>query len=245
MLCDGRHLDVCSRHSTDHDLPSLASHSRLLPLPPPAAAAADIFWVCATPVMVSVAKNFDAPIKLLFPRALEAAAAGACSALSCAVLSWRQGGAQREGGRSWGLPPLQRCLRQQGQARGRKPSHPPPLSLLQLRTTRRTARRSAAATTFTGGWGLASEWVGGWVLALAVAAPGTVTVLRDVLPSCRSPLASKLPPAACLTLPLCPCPPRSRCSTCAATTPSCWTPAWWRCVLCCVCAVCAVRARGV
>jgi len=29
---------------------------------------ADIFWVFATPVMVSVAKNFDAPIKLLFPR---------------------------------------------------------------------------------------------------------------------------------------------------------------------------------
>jgi minor histocompatibility antigen H13 len=29
----------------------------------------DIFWVFCTPVMVSVAKNFDAPIKLLFPRA--------------------------------------------------------------------------------------------------------------------------------------------------------------------------------
>ena len=29
---------------------------------------ADIFWVFATPVMVAVAKNFDAPIKLLFPR---------------------------------------------------------------------------------------------------------------------------------------------------------------------------------
>lgn len=28
----------------------------------------DIFWVFGTPVMVSVAKNFDAPIKLLFPR---------------------------------------------------------------------------------------------------------------------------------------------------------------------------------
>lgn len=28
----------------------------------------DIFWVFFTPVMVSVAKNFDAPIKLLFPR---------------------------------------------------------------------------------------------------------------------------------------------------------------------------------
>ncbi len=33
---------------------------------------ADIFWVFATPVMVSVAKNFDAPIKLLFPRPLDA-----------------------------------------------------------------------------------------------------------------------------------------------------------------------------
>jgi minor histocompatibility antigen H13 len=28
----------------------------------------DIFWVFCTPVMVSVAKNFEAPIKLLFPR---------------------------------------------------------------------------------------------------------------------------------------------------------------------------------
>lgn len=28
----------------------------------------DIFWVFATPVMVAVARNFDAPIKLLFPR---------------------------------------------------------------------------------------------------------------------------------------------------------------------------------
>lgn len=30
----------------------------------------DIFWVFCTPVMVSVAKSFDAPIKLLFPRML-------------------------------------------------------------------------------------------------------------------------------------------------------------------------------
>lgn len=38
----------------------------------------DIFWVFCTPVMVTVAKSFDAPIKLLFPRggsALPAAAA--------------------------------------------------------------------------------------------------------------------------------------------------------------------------
>lgn len=35
----------------------------------------DIFWVFFTPVMVTVAKSFDAPIKLLFPRAVEAAAA--------------------------------------------------------------------------------------------------------------------------------------------------------------------------
>ena len=28
----------------------------------------DIFWVFFTPVMVTVAKSFDAPIKLLFPR---------------------------------------------------------------------------------------------------------------------------------------------------------------------------------
>eukprot|EP00958_Prasinococcus_capsulatus_P027655 scaffold5769_cov402-Prasinococcus_capsulatus_cf.AAC.4 len=31
----------------------------------------DIFWVFCTPVMVGVAKNIDAPIKLLFPRLLE------------------------------------------------------------------------------------------------------------------------------------------------------------------------------
>lgn len=31
----------------------------------------DIFWVFFTPVMVSVAKSFDAPIKLLFPRGLD------------------------------------------------------------------------------------------------------------------------------------------------------------------------------
>jgi minor histocompatibility antigen H13 len=30
----------------------------------------DIFWVFCTPVMVAVAKSFDAPIKLLFPRVL-------------------------------------------------------------------------------------------------------------------------------------------------------------------------------
>ena len=35
----------------------------------------DIFWVFFTPVMVTVAKSFDAPIKLLFPRALDAASA--------------------------------------------------------------------------------------------------------------------------------------------------------------------------
>eukprot|EP00798_Chlamydomonas_sp_ICE-L_P009838 gene9838-7723_t len=36
----------------------------------------DIFWVFCTPVMVSVAKNFDAPIKLLFPRLIELNEAG-------------------------------------------------------------------------------------------------------------------------------------------------------------------------
>lgn len=35
----------------------------------------DVFWVFCTPVMVTVAKSFDAPIKLLFPRALAASAA--------------------------------------------------------------------------------------------------------------------------------------------------------------------------
>ncbi|PRW61442.1 signal peptide peptidase-like [Chlorella sorokiniana] len=36
----------------------------------------DIFWVFATPVMVSVAKNFEAPIKLLFPRPWDAPVGG-------------------------------------------------------------------------------------------------------------------------------------------------------------------------
>uniref|UniRef100_A0A383WFE3 Signal peptide peptidase n=1 Tax=Tetradesmus obliquus TaxID=3088 RepID=A0A383WFE3_TETOB len=44
----------------------------------------DIFWVFCTPVMVSVAKNFEAPIKLLFPReslrAMRAAAAAGATA---------------------------------------------------------------------------------------------------------------------------------------------------------------------
>ena len=31
----------------------------------------DVFWVFCTPVMVTVAKSFDAPIKLLFPRTLD------------------------------------------------------------------------------------------------------------------------------------------------------------------------------
>jgi len=45
----------------------------------------DIFWVFCTPVMVSVAKNFDAPIKLLFPRAPPVVAAAA--ALGAALLN--------------------------------------------------------------------------------------------------------------------------------------------------------------
>lgn len=36
----------------------------------------DIFWVFGTPVMVTVAKNLDGPIKLMFPKNLEAASAG-------------------------------------------------------------------------------------------------------------------------------------------------------------------------
>jgi minor histocompatibility antigen H13 len=41
----------------------------------------DVFWVFCTPVMVSVAKSFDAPIKLLFPR-VPAPPAGGASAFS-------------------------------------------------------------------------------------------------------------------------------------------------------------------
>ncbi len=36
----------------------------------------DIFWVFGTPVMVTVAKNLDGPIKLMFPKNLEAASNG-------------------------------------------------------------------------------------------------------------------------------------------------------------------------
>jgi minor histocompatibility antigen H13 len=43
---------------------------------PPIAPFQDIFWVFATPVMVSVAKNFEAPIKLLFPRPWDAPVGG-------------------------------------------------------------------------------------------------------------------------------------------------------------------------
>lgn len=41
----------------------------------------DVFWVFCTPVMVSVAKSFDAPIKLLFPKELAAAKAAEFSML--------------------------------------------------------------------------------------------------------------------------------------------------------------------
>jgi minor histocompatibility antigen H13 len=46
----------------------------------------DIFWVFFTPVMVTVAKSFDAPIKLLFPRALDAAAVAAGTASPFSML---------------------------------------------------------------------------------------------------------------------------------------------------------------
>jgi minor histocompatibility antigen H13 len=39
----------------------------------------DIFWVFCTPVMVAVAKSFDAPIKLLFPRMLASLLSGEVS----------------------------------------------------------------------------------------------------------------------------------------------------------------------
>ena len=46
----------------------------------------DVFWVFCTPVMVTVAKSFDAPIKLLFPRSL-AAARGVVGAAASAAAS--------------------------------------------------------------------------------------------------------------------------------------------------------------
>ena len=39
----------------------------------------DVFWVFCTPVMVAVAKSFDAPIKLLFPRMLASLLTGEVS----------------------------------------------------------------------------------------------------------------------------------------------------------------------
>ena len=45
----------------------------------------DIFWVFCTPVMVSVAKSFDAPIKLLFPKGGAAGSAAAAAALATAT----------------------------------------------------------------------------------------------------------------------------------------------------------------
>lgn len=46
----------------------------------------DIFWVFCTPVMVSVAKNFEAPIKLLFPRSSLRAALAAGDKVQFAML---------------------------------------------------------------------------------------------------------------------------------------------------------------
>ena len=54
----------------------------------------DIFWVFCTPVMVTVAKSFDAPIKLLFPRRAVAAAAAAAGE---ALLNVTGGNATAEG----------------------------------------------------------------------------------------------------------------------------------------------------
>lgn len=45
----------------------------------------DIFWVFCTPVMVSVARNFEAPIKLLFPRIGPSARAAAAAAARAAT----------------------------------------------------------------------------------------------------------------------------------------------------------------
>ena len=58
----------------------------------------DVFWVFCTPVMVTVAKSFDAPIKLLFPRSL-AAARGAVGTAAAAA-----GGAAATKTASMGAP---------------------------------------------------------------------------------------------------------------------------------------------
>jgi hypothetical protein len=54
----------------------------------------DIFWVFCTPVMVTVAKSFDAPIKLLFPRGMAVAAGAAVTAATNATEALAAAGAE-------------------------------------------------------------------------------------------------------------------------------------------------------
>ena len=63
----------------------------------------DIFWVFCTPVMVTVAKSFDAPIKLLFPRVVEAAAAAVTAAADAVPAAGAEGVAPAKPGRPFNM----------------------------------------------------------------------------------------------------------------------------------------------
>lgn len=67
-------LFVCTYSTCSGPSPQIPPPHRMNPpqIPPPLPGLFfyDIFWVFFTPVMVAVAKSFDAPIKLLFPREL-------------------------------------------------------------------------------------------------------------------------------------------------------------------------------
>jgi len=63
----------------------------------------DIFWVFCTPVMVTVAKSFDAPIKLLFPRIVDAVAAAADAVVDAVPAAGVEGVAPAKPGRPFNM----------------------------------------------------------------------------------------------------------------------------------------------
>ena len=63
----------------------------------------DVFWVFCTPVMVTVAKSFDAPIKLLVPRVVEAAAAAVTAVTDAVPAAGAEGVAPAKPGRPFNM----------------------------------------------------------------------------------------------------------------------------------------------
>ena len=63
----------------------------------------DVFWVFCTPVMVTVAKSFDAPIKLLFPRVVDAVASAAAAAADAVPAAGAEGAAPAKPGRPFNM----------------------------------------------------------------------------------------------------------------------------------------------